>query len=187
MAHFGANILYERTFSMEQTRKGLTTPEMISEMKQELSQVSKPENVSKLRRKRIIKVLSNSLFAILLLSLLFILYQVISVKRNGNVPSILGYRLYNIETESMFPTFPVGTIILSRTPSNKDALKAGDVVTFINLEGDRVTHRIVRVSETTEGKVAYRTKGDNPINSIDKDLLTSDRVESVFILKVPLF
>lgn len=172
---------------MEQTRNGLTTPEMIAEMKRELAEASKPENVSKQRKKRVFKILGNLLFAVLLLSLLFVLYQVIMVKRTGNVPSLLGYRLYNIETESMHPTFPVGTIILARSPKNPDSLKVGDVVTFINLDGDRVTHRIVRVSNTTEGKVAYRTKGDNPANSIDKDLLTTDRVEAVFILKVPLF
>ncbi len=172
---------------MEQTRKGLTTPEMISEMKRELEEASKPEHVSKSRKKRVLKLLGDLLFAVILLSLLFVLYQVISVKRTGNVPSFMGYRLYRIETESMSPTFPVGSIILANSPKNPDALKVGEVVTFTNLDGQRVTHRIVRVSNTTDGKVAYRTKGDNPVNSIDKDLLTADRVEAIFIFKVPLF
>ncbi len=172
---------------MDQTRKGLTTPEMIAEMKRELEEASKPENVSRSRKKRVFKVLGDLLFVVILLSLLFILYQVISVKRTGNIPNFMGYRLYRIETESMSPTFPVGSIILARSPSDPNSLKVGDVVTFINLDGDRVTHRIVRVSNTTDGKVAYRTKGDNPANSMDNDLLTTDRIEAVFIFKVPLF
>ena len=172
---------------MQETRKGLTTAEQLEEMKRKLAEASNPEGAAKLKKKQISKHLANILFLIVIFCMLFVLYQIISVKRTSEAPSIFGYYLYNIETESMSPTLPVGSVILSRRLSDPSKLESGDIVTFINLEGERVTHRIVQVSNDVDGSYVFRTKGDNPANDIDKDSLTPDRIESVFILKIPLF
>jgi len=172
---------------MEQARKGLTTPEQLEEMKRELAEASNPDCAANKKKKKVYRYFVNFFFLLLIFCLLFVLYQIITVKRTGEAPNIFGYYLYNIETESMSPTLPVGTVILSHKPSDPSALEVGDVVTFINLEGERVTHRIIQVSKDMDGSAVYRTKGDNPVNDIDKDFLTPDRIESVFILKVPIF
>lgn len=172
---------------MEQVRKGLTTPEQLEAMKRELAEATDPVKVARLRRKRSLKRVGDAFFILLILCLVFVLYQVISVKRAGKTPSLYGYYLFSIETESMSPTLPVGSVFMAHRPSEASTLKVGTIVTFKNLKGERVTHRIVQVNRDLDGNVSYRTKGDNPINSIDKDDLTPDRVEAVFVFKVPLF
>lgn len=171
----------------EQTRKGLTTAEQLEEMKRELAEASKPEYVAKQKKKRILRLAGNVLFGLIIFSLLFLLYQIVSVKRTGNAPNILGFYLFAIETDSMSPTLPAGSVIVSRRPPNPLELEFGDIVTFINFSGQRVTHRIVQVSKDVEGNVRYRTKGDNPVNGIDKDILTPDRIEAVFVFRIPMF
>lgn len=172
---------------MQQARKGLTTPEQLEEMKRELAEASNPQDAAKLKRKQISKYIVDFLFFIVIFCLLFVLYQIISVKRTGEAPNIFGYYLYNIETESMSPTLPIGSVILSRRLSDPSRLESGDIVTYINLEGERVTHRIMEVSKDIDGNTVFRTKGDNPVNDMDKDFLTPDRIESVFLLRIPLF
>jgi len=172
---------------MQQARKGLTTPEQLEEMKRELAEAANPICAANQKKKKLYKYIVDFLFIIVIFCLLFVLYQIISVKRTGEAPNIFGYYLYNIETESMSPTFPVGSVILSHRLNDPSGLKSGDVVTFINLDGERVTHRIVQVSKDIDGNPVFRTKGDNPVNDMDKDFLTPDRIEAVFILKIPLF
>ena len=172
---------------MQQARKGLTTPEQIEAIRRELEEVLSPQYKAKHKRKKYSKYIANFLFFAVVLTLLFVLYQVISVKRTGNVPDLFGYYLFSIETDSMSPTLPVGSVILSRKVTDPSTLKAGDIVTFLNLEGNRVTHRIVQVSKDIAGNPIFRTKGDNPENDIDKDFLTPDRIEAVFVMKIPLF
>ncbi|HHZ12120.1 MAG TPA: translation elongation factor Ts, partial [Acholeplasmataceae bacterium] len=45
---------------------------------------------------------------------------------------------------------------------------------FKNLSGDIVTHRIVEVVRDDAGNTAYRTKGDNPRNSVDPEFLAKE-------------
>jgi signal peptidase len=65
------------------------------------------------------------------------------------------------------------------------ALKVDDIVTFRMENGVIVTHRIIEVLKDKKGKVTYRTKGDNPINSPDPELLTPDRVIARLVAKIP--
>ena len=173
---------------MEQSRKGLTTPEQIAEMKRELMEALNPQQPSvRKKTRKYLKYIFNFLFFLVILALLFALYQIITAKRMGKAPNLFGYYLYSMETDSMSPTLPRGSVILSRKVEDPSALMTGDIVTFINLEGKRVTHRIVQVSKDIDGNPLFRTKGDNPENDMDRDFLTPDRIEAVFVLKIPLF
>jgi signal peptidase len=171
---------------MQQVRKGLTTPGQIEEMKRELIEALNSQHTPKRKKRKIVKYIFNFLFFVVIFALLFVLYQIITVKRMGEAPNLFGYYLYSIETESMSPTLPVGSVILSRKLADPSTLKQGEIVTFFNVEGKRVTHRIVQVSKDMDGNPVFRTKGDNPENDIDKDFLTHDRIEAVFVLKIPL-
>jgi signal peptidase len=85
----------------------------------------------------------------------------------------------------MSPTLEVGSMFVSKKPGDADNLKKGDIITFESNNGLTITHRIIEVVQTESG-VAYRTKGDNPINSPDIDLVTPDSISAVFIIAVPL-
>lgn len=69
---------------------------------------------------------------------------------------ITGFKPYNIETQSMEPTYPVNTLVYIKEISFDD-LSEGDVITYVNQSGTAVTHRIMAI-DTNDRSV--RTKGD---------------------------
>ncbi|MCB6585666.1 S26 family signal peptidase, partial [Streptococcus gordonii] len=62
-------------------------------------------------------------------------------------------------------------------------LQIGDIVTFQD-DGVTITHSIVEVIQENES-IGYRTKGDNPANSVDPYILTPDRIQAVYVMKLP--
>ena len=87
---------------MEQSRKGLTTPEQIAEMKRELMEALNPQQPSvRKKTRKYLKYIFNFLFFLVILALLFALYQIITAKRMGKAPNLFGYYLYSMETDSM--------------------------------------------------------------------------------------
>jgi signal peptidase len=79
----------------------------------------------------------------------------------------------------------VGSVIVCAKAQHPERLAADEIVTFHTLSGAVVTHRIIEVVTDGNGNISYRTKGDNPINSPDPELLTPDRVIGVFAVKIP--
>lgn len=125
-------------------------------------------------------------FSMLVLLLAASIISINITKSRGEIPNIWGFQLFSVESGSMEPTLPVGSLIISRRPENPGEFAGGDIVTFRTLSGFVVTHRIIEVITNPDGTVAYRTKGDNPRNSADQELLTEDRVIGKFVAKVPL-
>ena len=123
-------------------------------------------------------------FILLAVFLCTLLVSVLIAKNSGKTPHVFGYQIYVVKTGSMIPTLPIGTAILVKEPKDPDKLSVGTIVTFVDNDVV-ITHRIIEV-KTENGTVAYRTKGDNPNNSPDLNLLTPDRVKGVFVMKVPL-
>lgn len=71
---------------------------------------------------------------------------------------ILGYRVFNILSGSMEPTYSVGDLIYVQEVKDKSTIQVGDPITFILNENLVVaTHRVVKVD--TEKQLFY-TKGD---------------------------
>jgi len=135
---------------------------------------------------RLAKLTGRILFYIAVLILSFTVVSASLARNRGEIPDILGFNFFVVESGSMEPTFDIGTVIICRKPKDPEKLKTGDIVTFRNLSGLIVTHRIVEVIVDGSGNVTYRTKGDNPQNSVDPEALTPDRVISVFVARVPL-
>ena len=83
------------------------------------------------------------------------------------------YRLFSIVTDSMEPTIPKGSMIVSTKPKNKDDIKAsssetakdGTIITFKtkNTSGETIllTHRVVGISKNDDGTLVFTTRGDN--------------------------
>lgn len=73
-----------------------------------------------------------------------------------------GDRLVVVESGSMAPTYPVGSLLVV-SPVRAAEVEAGDPITFVDREagGALVTHRVVRVLDgpTTEG-LTFVTRGD---------------------------
>lgn len=77
------------------------------------------------------------------------------------VPRLAGATPYVIETGSMQPKMPPGTLVIVK-PVPVAELASGDVITFQIKSGDPtvVTHRIVQQGVDMTGEPRWRTQGD---------------------------
>jgi signal peptidase I len=79
------------------------------------------------------------------------------------VPAVLGMQRYVILTGSMTGTYDPGSLVYDREVPTS-SLRVGDVITYAPPAGASphalVTHRIVSIGSTQEGKRLFRTKGD---------------------------
>ncbi|QNU65345.1 signal peptidase I [Ruminiclostridium herbifermentans] len=132
----------------------------------------------KSKRNKLVKFAIYTLIYLLLFSTLI---SVFISKHSGETPQIFGYQLYIIRSASMSPTLETGSIILSKKPADATTLKVGDIVTFSQAEAI-ITHRIIEV--VNEGSIKYRTKGDNPSNTPDVNLLSPENIKAVFVMKL---
>ncbi|MBS4197223.1 signal peptidase I SipW [Lederbergia citri] len=126
--------------------------------------------------KKVLKIISNVITAILFINLLVMAFLVVSSKASGGEPQALGYQLKTVLSGSMEPTFMTGSVIAVKPLNSKEKtdLKQGDIITFMDDEKILITHRIVGV-EVSGDQVMYETKGDNN-NATDMDLVLSDNV-----------
>ena len=113
------------------------------------------ESINKRKEKtKILKRIMEIIAIILIYNIILIIVSSI----NGKDFSILGYKAYIVDTNSMEPTINVGDIVIVKKVK-EDKLKQGDVITFTE-EGEVITHRITKV-EREENGTQYVTKGDN--------------------------
>lgn len=85
-----------------------------------------------------------------------------SYTNKDRVPSISGIFPMIILTDSMYPEFESGDLIICNT-AEPEEIKAGDVICFYDPEGNgtaTVTHRVQEVVTDDEGNLAWITKGD---------------------------
>lgn len=96
--------------------------------------------------------IAQSIITVLLTGIVLVLLGVFFI------PQCIGYQPYNIQTASMTPKYPVGSMIYVKKTALED-LEVGDVVTYrTSSEGGWiVTHRLTQVDKQTGMLV---TKGD---------------------------
>ena len=85
-----------------------------------------------------------------------------SYTNKDQVPSISGIFPMIILTDSMYPEFESGDLIICNT-AEPEEIKVGDVICFYDPEGNgtaTVTHRVQEVVTDDEGNLAWITKGD---------------------------
>jgi len=166
-----------------------TSWKQIDEMRQELKAEKLKRSAAPKRRiilflggrQGLFKFLGWVCFGAVVGTLLLALLSISLARSRGEVPHIFGNYIFVVESGSMEPTLKVGTLIYARRPADPNKLKENDIVTFKTTSGTIVTHRIIKVIQDEEGGVRYLTKGDNPLNIIDKEELTPDRVLGVFV------
>ncbi len=99
----------------------------------------------------------NSSFASVLcrvLGIIFIL-AVIVTALPLTLPRLLGYEIFHVETGSMYPELPVGSVIFVKSVAPEE-IESGEIISFQNEKGT-ITHRVVE-NRVVEGK--FITKGD---------------------------
>ena len=108
----------------------------------------------------------------------------VSASGNG-VPSVLGIRMFSIQTESMYPTLNPGDLIFDTAVKDPATLPRGDIITYWTvINGERVlnTHRIHEIYDGG-GYLIFGTKGDN--NTIADPLTVHEsEVVGIYATKV---
>lgn len=106
---------------------------------------------------RTLKIISNIGFIVFMSIMIFLIFITAQSKLTGSEPSILGHRLYIVDSGSMEPTLPVNALIaVKETPASE--VQVGQILTFYG--GDkvtRVTHRLVEIGPNNE---YFITQGD---------------------------
>jgi signal peptidase len=102
------------------------------------------------------------------------------------LPRLNGWTPLTVLTSSMSPTLPAGTLVVIQ-PVDASALAVGDVVTYQLRSDDPtlVTHRIVSITATSGGAMAYVLKGDNNPDP-DVDPVLPEQVHGRVTYSVPL-
>ena len=126
-------------------------------------------------RMKAVKVIQNGITAILV-GIIIILLLVFFI------PQCLGYQPYNVQTGSMTPKFPIGSMIYVKATPLED-LEVGDVVTFRTSAdgGWIVTHRISQIDKETATIV---TKADAN-NTEDGSILYSSKIGRATNFAIP--
>ncbi len=103
-----------------------------------------------------------------------------------SVPSIGGYVPMIVLTDSMYPDIKSGDLIICHTIKAED-VKEQDVIAFFDPAGNGssvVTHRVVEIV-TEDGKLSFRTKGDNN-NIEDKVSVPAENLVGIYKTRIPL-
>lgn len=136
----------------------------------------------------IAKVFLYSVILIMVfLGVLFSTYALDYAKNisKGNYKPLYG--AYVIISPSMVPTIKVQDAVIIKNVAPK-RLRKGDIITFISTDsryaGLTVTHRIIDIEKSDDGKLLFRTKGDNN-NTPDDALVNEDNVDGRVFLKIP--
>ena len=115
------------------------------------------------KAKRILNAVVNVILVVAIaLAAMCTYVSFVSTSGNG-VPSILGVRMFSIQTESMYPTLLPGDLIFDVAVKDTNELRKGDIITYWTvINGERVlnTHRIHEIYDGG-GYLIFATKGDN--------------------------
>lgn len=105
-------------------------------------------------------------YAVLILLLVVLVLYLLIARLTVGVPSLFGYSVVRIVTPSMEPKIPVGSFVLIKRIA-PEKVAQGDIITFFTddpdpaVAGKTITHRVLSVETTEDGKYVFKTKGDN--------------------------
>ena len=111
------------------------------------------------------KVFSTIINVVLVLAIVLaaISTYVSFVTTSGNgIPSIFGFQMYSIQTESMYPILKPGDLIFDTAVEKPEDLQVGDIITYWTvINGERVlnTHKIHEIYDGG-GYLIFETKGE---------------------------
>lgn len=124
--------------------------------------------------KRILKIF---IWIILILLVSFNLYNFVSINiLHKDLPKINGYSVLEVVSGSMEPTIKVGDLIVIDTDC--DEYHEGDIITFRDVNGAFVTHRIIKLDVDE-----MITKGD--ANDSEDDPLNPVYIVGRYVTRIP--
>ena len=127
----------------------------------------------------------KKVFDIAIICVLALYISTVLIQRVSGNKSVLGYRMFNVASESMIPVYKINDIIAVKD-CDPNTLKVGDDIAYIgsdsNLEGKIITHRIINISDEA-GTREITTKGVN--NDLTDPSITTKQVVGKVVGVVP--
>lgn len=113
--------------------------------------------------KKVIGKIINFVLVALILFAVAVLVLVGYHAKKGEATTVFGYGFMAVQTGSMTPEYPIGTVIIIKE-TDPSQLKEKDVITFYSsnpsLGNMIVTHRIMEVTDDGDGTYSFVTQGD---------------------------
>lgn len=138
------------------------------------------EKVKSTALHKVLTVIGTILCIILIPILIINCILIVKSFTSEEVPSVSGVLPLIVLTDSMYPEIQSGDLIICHT-ADAETIEVGDVIAFFDPAGNGttiVTHRVVEVTQQ-DGKLAWRTKGDNN-NAEDRLPVTEDKLVAVY-------
>lgn len=139
--------------------------------------------IEKIKENRILKI-SWGIVKTLLTGFLVLLVLIIAIQKfTNNNFAIAGIRVFTVITESMYPEYKVGDMIIA-VETEPSKIEVGDNVVYNGLKGDFngkiVTHKVME-KEKTETGYTFITKGVN--NTIEDPEITDKQIIGKVVYK----
>ena len=135
-----------------------------------------------------IRTIVGTVLCIILIPILLINITLIvkSYINKDKVPDIGGVMPLIVLTDSMEPTIDGGDLIFCSVVDPRD-VEVGDIISFFDPAGNKtsvVTHRVIEILEE-DGKISFRTKGDNN-DTEDKIPVPAENLVGAYKSRIPL-
>lgn len=112
-------------------------------------------------------------FTLIALVILFILFVCYGLRVNNRV-----YKLLTVTSNSMYPVFEAGDLIMI---VRSEQIEAGDIITFHTKDGSLLTHRVMEIK--ADGEIVTKGDANETIDKWDNWKLTD--VKTVYLAKIP--
>lgn len=150
------------------------------------SQKSNKMTEKQSNKKSIVSTILSVAWWCVLALLFLLLVSILGAKIKGEVPSVFGYSVINIISESMEDEIPQGSYILIKKVSPEE-VKRDDIICFYSTDptiyGMPNTHRVVEDPIITGDTVEFITKGDaNPV--ADTETAKGDLLIGVYVKNI---
>lgn len=138
-------------------------------------------NVKEIKENKILKLIGNIGFAVFMIIMSILIFITAQSRLTGMEPTLLGHRIYIVDSGSMAPTLPVDSMIIVKEVLPNE-IKKGDIVTYYGSSGaTRITHRIVEVKKDGQ---EFITRGDAN-NTEDPSVLKGNRLIGKLAFSIP--
>ncbi len=140
-----------------------------------------------MKKKRGPRKVAGIVSTVFLIIVIAVVVLIFITRITGHVPSVFGFSVFRVQTDSMTPTLEVGDVIIDKKIAPED-IKKGDIITYDCLNGElagqTITHRVVTEPECRNGTYYYQTQGDRADSQLDA-VISYDQVEGKYIKKIP--
>lgn len=134
-----------------------------------------------------LKKISSIIGTILLVVLIAVVIVMFDARISGEAPSIFGYQVFRVSSESMEPELMVGDVILVKEATVED-IKKGDIVTYKGEEdtfsGKLITHKMLEDPQYVDGRYVFKTSGIYD-GAIPDPEWYEDQLVGEYVRKVP--